>query len=95
MESRQMKRHAKVRIKGREVEVIRYLEQMAKRIPLIIDKEGKPIDHVKNLRSVYMIDGYDGVKKYLNLCSGVFRRSRANWTTRWFYEIKLRIWRSK
>jgi len=35
------------------VEVIRYLEQMAKRIPVIIDKEGKPIDHVKNLRSVY------------------------------------------
>ena len=95
MTSRQMKRHAKVRINGREVEVVRYLEQMAKRLPVIIDKEGKPIDHAKNLRSVYMIDGYEGVKKYLNLCSGVFKRSRSGWWSRWYHNLKIRIWKSK
>lgn len=56
--SRNQKRSYRVKVNGKEVNVLKYLRNISSRMPALYHKRtGIPIDHYKNLKKAYMIQG--------------------------------------
>lgn len=73
--NRHDRRTAKVKVNGKEKSILKFLTERAADLPLMADrKTGEAIDHVKNLRDVYMSHGKDGVNEYISRCHAVIQR---------------------
>jgi len=74
--SRQGRRHRKIVVGGKEVEIVKYLREQAKRLPPMKDKltGGNLVNHADALYKIYMEGGKSGVDEYLNVCHYVYLR---------------------
>lgn len=94
MRTRQQLRQQTIRVKGKKVRTIHYLDKMAERLPKLKNIEtGELFDHKTNLRGVFLHDGNEGVKKYLSLCNAIMKRDRGNFIQKYWNIVKLWILR--
>lgn len=76
-------RNRKVFVDGRETKVIRFLEERAKSLPVLTLKGGEEkVDHVLNVRKIYMTKGVDGVNQYLKAVQAISMRDTGKWYIR-------------
>ena len=94
--TRQMRRHAQISVNGKHVNITDYLRNAAKRLPSMFNKENKdPIDHVTNLCRIYMLEGIDGVNRYLLACRKVVIESHGGLIPYHWTRLRVKIVKAK
>lgn len=69
--TRQQRRHYPLVYEGKRITMLEYLAKLGGMLPSMMDKEERPIDHIKILSNEYMINGAVGVDTYLKNVVGV------------------------
>lgn len=88
IKSLRSKKKDRIKVSGKTMQVLDFLKLRSKDLPPITDKvTGKKVDHIKNLRRLYMDQGASGVNGYVNRVRAVYDRDQG--ATRF---IRLRGW---
>ena len=73
--NRKDRRRAAVKVNGKEQNILKFLAKRANDLPIMEDrKTGERVNHVHNLREVYMSKGIPGVNEYVARVNAVILR---------------------
>ena len=87
---RRQRRRQVIKVNGKEWRVRDYLAYRAAKLPDIKDnRTGGTIDHVFNLKKLWVEKGDRGVNRYMKIVKAIWQRDRGKFAVRLWARVKL------
>lgn len=80
--------------KHNNANVIDYLRELSEGFPVILDQQGKPVNHFRKLKELFRSGGKDAVIEYMrDLSDTVIEKHYKTWYKVIYFKLKLRTQR--